>query len=133
MACIARNPQVRRLNHVGLCNYSHINQQVCFRRTFHAAHSLRRQRSGQNESSWSKARKALADTQIQWYAVPAAVGIGFLGAFQLYKVARREKAEREEEAKHGSVYRDGDGDGQTPRKRKRIRPSGPWYANCLDG
>ena len=58
--------------------------------------------------------------------IPAAAGIGFLGATQFYKVTQREAAKAEEEDR-ASVYSNGDDeDPQKPKKRKRIRPSGPW-------
>lgn len=61
--------------------------------------------------------KALRDTKIRWYPIPAALGIGFLGLAQFYRVNQREKkARREEEENEKST------------RRKRIRPNGPWYA-----
>ncbi len=78
-------------------------------------------------------RKALRETKIKWYPIPAVLGIGFLGLGQLYRVNEREKkARREEEAEQLLKYhstQDGsfgtDSQGRK-YKRKRIRPSGPW-------
>lgn len=76
-------------------------------------------------------RKALRETKIKWYPIPAVLGIGFLGLGQAYRVNEREKkARREEEAEQLLKYgNDANGtDSQGKRfKRKRIRPSGPWW------
>lgn len=78
------------------------------------------QRSKYKESFGSRLRKALRETKIQWYQIPVGLGIGFLGLLQFYKVSEREKARIAEEAQ--------DGEKQTrPKKRERIRPTGPWY------
>ena len=74
------------------------------------------------ESFRSRLNSALKNTKVKWEPIPIALGIGFLGAFQLYRIQRREKhtqseAEREEE--------ETDFNGK-PKKRERIRPSGPW-------
>lgn len=74
------------------------------------------------ESFRSRLNSALKNTKVKWEPIPIALGIGFLGAFQLYRIQRREKhvqseADRDDDA--------GDSSGK-PRKRERIRPSGPW-------
>ncbi|KAI9668642.1 MAG: phosphatidylserine decarboxylase 1 [Alyxoria varia] len=62
------------------------------------------------------------------------MGIGFLGLFQAYRVQKRERhsrAEREEE----SVYEDAeeeDHETGKPRKRKRVRPSGPCLSEVSE-
>lgn len=78
-------------------------------------------------------RKALRETKIKWYPIPAVLGIGFLGLGQLYRVNEREKkARRDEEAEALLRYSNGNDasvgtDSQGRKfKRKRIRPSGPW-------
>lgn len=57
------------------------------------------------------------------------LGIGFLGAIQFYRVQEREKNRRLKE-EYALESEDADeGDKETegrPRKRKRIRPNGPW-------
>jgi phosphatidylserine decarboxylase len=75
------------------------------------------------ESFRSRLNSALKNTKIKWEPIPIALGIGFLGAFQFYRIQRREKhskADREEspEATYDHTER--------PKKRERIRPSGPW-------
>ena len=84
------------------------------------------------ESFSSRLRQALKNTRIEWYAIPAAAGIGFLGAVQFFKVTQRESARREEEER-ASAYSNGDeGDPKKPKKRKKVRPSGPWFVfQCL--
>ncbi|MCJ1310346.1 phosphatidylserine decarboxylase 1 [Agyrium rufum] len=78
-------------------------------------------------------RKALKDTKTQWYSIPIGVGIGSLGVLQVYRIQRREYArareeeERLEEEGHGGQ----EADGTRPKKRKRIRPSGPWQVQVM--
>lgn len=85
------------------------------------------QQQHKKESFGARLRYALNNTRIQWYTIPAAAGIGFLGAIQYFKVTQRENARREEEQRE-ERYQEGGGeeDPKRPRKRKRIRPSGPW-------
>lgn len=64
---------------------------------------------------------ALRETKINWAPVPIGFGIAFLGLVQLYKVRRREKSSQD-----GAEVEE-----STPKKRKRIRPSGPWYVGML--
>ena len=62
--------------------------------------------------------------------------IGFLGLVQFYKVNERERLRRDEEWEDdgyvkstGSSGENGDrSPGGTPKRRERIRPSGPWLA-----
>lgn len=54
-----------------------------------------------------------------------ALGVTFLGAFQFYRIQRREK--------HTQSNNEGtelDGSGR-PKKRERIRPSGPWQVQIM--
>jgi phosphatidylserine decarboxylase len=77
----------------------------------------------------------LGETKIKWYPIPVGVGIGFLGLVQFYRINEREKARRadeeEEEAYLKTVGRE-NGDGSSgregrPKRRERIRPTGPWF------
>jgi len=87
----------------------------------------------QQESFGTRLRRALGNTKIKWYPIPAALGIAFLGLGQAYRVNEREKAKLAlEESDDGMVNFQGTGadelDSQgRPKKRKRIRPTGPWY------
>lgn len=57
------------------------------------------------------------------------LGIGFLGAVQFYRVRKREKRRQQEEADALDVEETHNNEGEhtgRPKKRKRIRPSGPW-------
>jgi hypothetical protein len=71
------------------------------------------------DSFTSRLRSAWGRTQIQWKPIPVGLGIGFLGFVQFYRIQQREK------------LKDKEGDGEDgngkPKKRQRIRPSGPWY------
>ena len=68
-------------------------------------------------------RTALRKTKVDWHPIPITLGIGFLGAVQFYRARRREKVRQEQEAEEAGEWQDG----HKPAKRKRIRPSGPWY------
>ena len=84
-----------------------------------------RQEQHQNKGPFrTRLRTALRDTNVQWkYRIPIGLGIGFLGAVQFYRVQEREKKRRQEEQDALELAEDSKG---RPRKRKRIRPSGPW-------
>jgi len=119
--------------------FRHQSQCLCRRhrsRFFSSSGRLYRKQADYKESFGTRLRKALGETKIKWYPIPVGVGIGFLGLGQLYRVNEREKARRrgEEFEDDGSVKfsgsgRDGDGEqGGRPRRRERIRPTGPWFA-----
>jgi hypothetical protein len=83
------------------------------------------------ESFRSRLNSALKNTKIKWEPIPIALGIGFLGAFQLYRIQRREK--HTEAGANKDLPDEVSVDSQSrPKKRERIRPSGPWSA-CLFG
>lgn len=68
-------------------------------------------------------------SRYQWKPIPVGLGIGFLGAVQLYRVREREKRRIQEEAdalNAQETHKDGGEHTGWPKKRKRIRPSGPW-------
>ena len=67
-------------------------------------------------------RAALQKTKLDWRPIPVTLGIGFLGLVQFYRVQRRERARKEEEEEEEAEL-----ESHKPAKRKRIRPSGPWY------
>lgn len=64
--------------------------------------------------------EALKNSKVTWYQIPVAVGIGFLGLVQFYKVSSREK-QKEQRAQEE--------EGDRPQKRPRVRPGGPWYVD----
>ena len=74
------------------------------------------QRSQQRPRFSSRLRAALRDSKVQWYPIPVALGVGFLGLVQFYKVSTRESERRKEENGDSSA-----------KKRAKIRPEGPWY------
>jgi phosphatidylserine decarboxylase len=93
----------------------------------------RQQESG--DSFGTRLRRALADTKIKWYPIPVGLGIGFLGLVQFYKVTEREKARQREEDDAQDAYLRSKGHGGEgeenglegrPKRRQRIRPTGPW-------
>jgi len=95
--------------------------------------SIRREagHNGEKGPFGSRLRTALQSTKVQWYPIPVGLGIGFLGFAQLYRRHQQQQREklRQEEEEAGGYGPEGDNDGKggKPKKRKRIRPSGPWY------
>ncbi len=102
-------------------------------RPFSSSARLYRQQTDYKESFGTRLRKALNDTKIKWYPIPVGLGIGFLCLGQLYRVNEREKARRREEESEddGLVKIMGTGGddvpGGRPKRRERIRPTGPWF------
>ena len=93
-----------------------------------------KKRSSNNQDSnapfGTRLRRALRNTKVQWYPIPVGLGIGFLGFTQLYRSRQRSNAQQVEDELDGhSTNRDGDGNENKPRRRKRIRPTGPWYGS----
>lgn len=95
------------------------------------------QKTDYKQSFGTRLRKALGETKIKWYPIPVGVGIGFLGLGQLYRVNKREKVKiRAEEleddgyvnfgAQNGTRGQNGEG---RPKRRDRIRPTGPWFVS----
>ncbi|KAI1768682.1 phosphatidylserine decarboxylase [Hypoxylon sp. FL1150] len=76
-----------------------------------------------NERFGSRLRSALRDTKVQWYPIPVGLGIGFLGFVQFYKTQAREKERIEQE--------ESESDGARPKRRRRIRPDGPWQVQIM--
>lgn len=91
-----------------------------------------RQEQHQNNGTFRiRLRTALRDTKVQWrYRIPIGLGIGFLGAVQFYRVQGRERKRHEEEQDALMSTEDTKG---KPKKRERIRPSGPWYGENARG
>jgi phosphatidylserine decarboxylase len=90
---------------------------TCDKQNFHRKESFR-----------SRLNSALKNTKIKWEPIPIALGIGFLGAFQLYRIQRREK----HTLAGGGNAEEGALDSQgRPKKRERIRPSGPWTVQVM--
>lgn len=83
-----------------------------------------RMQQHRKEGFGTRLREALA-TKIQWYPIPVGVGVGFLGFLQFQRVRERERQRIEEEAR---AYEEEQAlsNGTRPKRRPRIRPSGPW-------
>ena len=104
-------------------------QRTAARRQFSSS-TVRRKASKnfERESFSSRLRTALRDTKIRWYPIPIGLGVGFLGFTQLYKQQQQRERIRQDEVDgsyHNSEGEHHDKEGR-PKKRKRIRPSGPW-------
>ncbi|TGO60432.1 hypothetical protein BCON_0035g00080 [Botryotinia convoluta] len=107
-------------------------------RNFSSSARFHRQNNEYKESFGTRLRRALNDTKITWYHIPVGLGIGFLGLGQFYRVNEREKARRREEDEDGIVRSVGSGDDGNdegyqgrPKKRERVRPSGPWQVQVM--
>jgi len=95
-----------------------------------SAHHYECQQQYSRGSFSSRARTAWRGTKIEWYPIPVGLGIGFLGFGQLYRVRQREKAREAGEEDERALPAPGDnGEGGKPKKGRKIRPSGPWYAS----
>lgn len=84
----------------------------CFDQHFHRKESFR-----------SRLNSALKNTKIKWEPIPIALGVGFLGVWQMYRIQRREKHTQRDTGDDAENVVDQYGQ---PKKRERIRPSGPW-------
>ncbi|KAF3021041.1 phosphatidylserine decarboxylase 1 [Neopestalotiopsis sp. 37M] len=82
------------------------------------------QRCQQKEKFGSRLGSALRNTKVQWYPIPVALGVGFLGFVQFYKTQARERERLEQEAADGEF-------GVRPQKRPKIRPDGPWQVQIM--
>ncbi|KAL9110080.1 MAG: hypothetical protein Q9187_008096, partial [Circinaria calcarea] len=101
---------------------------------YFSASARRRKPNSQdgNDPFGTRLRRALRNTKVQWYPIPVGLGIGFLGFTQLYRSRQRSNAQQaEDEVDHHTTNRDGEGNEHKPRKRKRIRPSGPWQVQVM--
>lgn len=77
----------------------------------------------------ARLRAALKDTKIQWRPIPVGLGIASVGALQFYRIQSRDKDRRRGE--QDEAEEDFQGNTQKPKKRKRIKPSGPWQVQVM--
>ncbi|KAM3070231.1 phosphatidylserine decarboxylase 1 [Clarireedia jacksonii] len=112
-----------------------------FRNFSSSATKFARQQKEYKESFGSRLRRALNETKITWYHIPVGLGIGFLGLGQLYRVSEREKVRQLGENLDDDGYVKSAGSGENgsdsetqgrPRKRERIRPSGPCLSEVSE-
>lgn len=99
-------------------------------RTFTFSRRLKDQQGSEYKDSFStRLGKAWRETKIEWYPIPVGLGIGFLGFAQFWRVRTRERRRVEEE---NAIEGGEGGEGSNkPRKRPRIRPSGPWQVQIM--
>ena len=77
----------------------------------------------------TRLKTAVRRTKAQWKPIPVGLGIAFLGAVQFSRVreqAKRKQQEEDEVRKANEVCNEDVETKGRPRKRDRIRPSGPW-------
>ena len=89
----------------------------CFDQHFHRKESFR-----------SRLNSALKNTKIKWEPIPIALGVAFLGAWQVYRIQRRETHTQRDPGDDTETVVDQHG---RPKKRERIRPSGPWTVQIM--
>ncbi|KAF2995194.1 phosphatidylserine decarboxylase 1 [Curvularia kusanoi] len=94
-------------------------------RNFSSSRPLHEQQH-RKESFRSRLGAALGKTKIKWEPIPIALGVGFLGAFQLYRIQKRDKHTQTELDRGEDVDQHG-----RPKPRDRIRPSGPWTVQVM--
>lgn len=96
--------------------------------------SYKQQGQHRKSSFSSRLRDALAAAPVVWKPIPIGIGIAFLGAFQFYRIQERERRREEEEWRQIKGEEDDEfdwGDLGQPKKRPRIRPSGPWSVQIM--
>lgn len=54
--------------------------------------------------------------------------MAFLGLVQVFRINEREKSRKLEEDWENDAWSSMREDGARPKRRERIRPTGPWYA-----
>lgn len=69
---------------------------------------------GRRLFSQQQSKRPRPGNKIEWYPIPIALGVGFLGLMQGYKVYTREEKPEDDTLE------------SKPKKRARIRPDGPW-------
>ena len=82
----------------------------------------------------SRLRRALGDTKVEWRPIPVGLGIGFLGVLQVYRIQHRNKSNltaNQNEHEGGGSDQNTAIDETKPKKRKKIRPSGPWQVQVM--
>ena len=103
-------------------------------RHFRTSPARSEQQHHRKESYASRLRSALASSPIRWRPIPVGLGIGFLGVWQFYRIQQRQQERQWEQDRgfHTSPELEGDEEnGKKPRKRDRIKPSGPWQVQVM--
>ena len=111
-----------------VCNYtcSSCRYAQSSLRRFTASPYLGKDAKPKDDGSFgTRLRAALRRTKVEWKPIPVGLGIAFLGAAQFYRIREREKRRQAEEGDVAAREKDEEVYGK-PKKRKRIRPSGPW-------
>lgn len=119
---LASRPRIRPAVQNLLLDRNFCPQRITVRDFTSSSRQSNRKSKGK-ESFGTRLRTALNDTKIQWKPVPIGLGIASLGLLQFYRINQREKANQNEERQ----WEDGE-DGR-PKRRPRIRPSGPWLVS----
>ena len=79
----------------------------------------------------SRLASAWRSTPIKWRPISVGAGIAFLGVFQIVRIQERHRRQQEAEW-HQSNGEDDEVDlSGRPKRRERIRPSGPWSVQIM--
>ena len=90
-------------------------------RFFSHSSTYLQQQKYRTETFSFKLKKALRNTKVQWRPIPVGLGIGFLGAFQLYRTKKKHDREKEEDEDSRRV-----GDSVQTRETPISSKAGPW-------
>lgn len=95
------------------------------KRQFSQSRWVRQQKQQHKEEGFSsRLGKAWRSTRVQWKPIPVAMGIAFLGGYQLWRIQRREKHTLPDDSSETGSTR--------PPKRQRIYPSGGgWQVSVM--
>ena len=101
-----------------------LQRQLLQKRTFVWTHRLREApKQHEQKRSGQTAGEAWRNTKVQWKPIPIGLGIAFLGAFQLWRIRRREGSAEESNQQT---------DGKRPPRRPRIYPDGGgWQVSIM--
>ncbi|MCJ1261534.1 phosphatidylserine decarboxylase 1 [Lobaria immixta] len=137
LRCILRSPPKLSLRPVNLrCLFC--QQRSSFPRRFTTTTRLG-SKDGRTQDKGpfrSRLRAALHNTKIEWGPIPVGLGFAVLGAVQFYRVWERERKKQKREEEQDDLRADERGESgreshSRPRRRGRIKPSGPWQVQVM--
>lgn len=87
------------------------------------------QRTTHRRGYASQQKSSKNDSRTRWRPIPVALGVAFLGVFQLYRLQTRDDRQREREWRDRNPVEEDEE--ERVRRRDRIRPSGPWSVQIM--
>ncbi|KAK4550451.1 hypothetical protein LTR36_000029 [Oleoguttula mirabilis] len=101
-------------------------------RRIHHTRALHQSPHHRKESFAARVGTAWRSTLAGWQPIPIALGVAFLGGIQLYRLRQRHLRDEEEEWRRRNEHPDDYEEGSLrPKRRERIRPSGPWTVQIM--